>query len=46
MVPASVNEQFVIRFCVVAQHATDDDIGKEDNVVGNTCANIDMVAYD
>ena len=28
MVPASVNEQFVIRFCVVAQHATDDDIGK------------------
>ena len=29
MVPASVNEQFVIRFCVVAQHATDDDIGKD-----------------
>lgn len=29
MVPASVNEQFVIRFCVVAQHATDDDIGKK-----------------
>ena len=28
MVPASVNEQFVIRFCVVAQNATDDDIGK------------------
>ena len=26
MVPASVNDKFVIRFCVVAQNATDDDI--------------------
>ena len=33
MVPASVNEQFVIRFCVVAQNATDDDIGKRKNNV-------------
>ena len=32
MVPASVNEQFVIRFCVVAQHATDDDIGKKTTI--------------
>ena len=35
MVPASVNEQFVIRFCVVAQHATDDDIGKKCTVETN-----------
>lgn len=28
MVPASVNEQYVIRFCAVAQNATDEDIGK------------------
>ena len=27
MVPASLNNKFVIRFCVCAQHATDDDIG-------------------
>ena len=27
MVPASVNDKFVIRFCVCAQNATDDDIG-------------------
>lgn len=27
MVPASVNEKYVIRFCAVAQNATDDDIG-------------------
>lgn len=26
MVPASVNERYVIRFCAVAQNATDDDI--------------------
>uniref|UniRef100_T1IJC5 Tyrosine decarboxylase n=1 Tax=Strigamia maritima TaxID=126957 RepID=T1IJC5_STRMM len=26
MVPASVNERYVIRFCVCAQHATNDDI--------------------
>lgn len=29
MVPASVRERYVIRFCVVAQHATREDIGKE-----------------
>lgn len=29
MVPASVNDKFVIRFCVCAQNATDDDIGKK-----------------
>ena len=28
MVPASVNDKYVIRFCVCAQNATDDDIGK------------------
>lgn len=27
MVPASVNEKYVIRFCAVAQNATDNDIG-------------------
>lgn len=27
MVPASVNDKYVIRFCVCAQNATDDDIG-------------------
>ena len=29
MVPANVNEKFVIRFCVCAQNATDDDIGDQ-----------------
>lgn len=29
MVPANVNEKYVIRFCVVAQHATEADIGKQ-----------------
>lgn len=28
MVPASVNDKYVIRFCAVAQNATEDDIGK------------------
>ncbi len=28
MVPASVNDQYVIRFCAVAQNATEDDIGE------------------
>ena len=28
MVPASVNDKYVIRFCVCAQNATDDDIGR------------------
>ena len=28
MVPASVNEKFVIRFCVCAQNASDDDISE------------------
>lgn len=28
MVPATVNGKFVIRFCVVAQHATEADMGK------------------
>lgn len=27
MVPASVNDKYVIRFCPVAQNATEDDIG-------------------
>lgn len=27
MVPASVNDKYVIRFCAVAQNATEDDIG-------------------
>lgn len=28
MVPASVNEKYVIRFCAVAQNAVEEDIGK------------------
>lgn len=28
MVPASVNDKYVIRFCAVAQNATEEDIGK------------------
>lgn len=28
MVPASVNEKYVIRFCAVAQSANEEDIGK------------------
>ena len=31
MVPASVNERFVIRFCVCAQNATEEDIGTKSN---------------
>lgn len=27
MVPASVNDKYVIRFCVCAPNATDEDIG-------------------
>lgn len=27
MVPASVRDKYIIRFCAVAQHSTDDDIG-------------------
>lgn len=27
MVPASVNEKYIIRFCAVAQNANEDDIG-------------------
>lgn len=29
MVPASVNEKYVIRFCAVAQNSSEDDIGNE-----------------
>lgn len=29
MVPASVNEKYVIRFCAVAQNATEEDIGND-----------------
>jgi len=28
MVPALVHDKYVIRFCVVSEHATEDDIGK------------------
>ena len=31
MVPANVNDYFVIRFCVCAQNATSEDIGTDDN---------------
>lgn len=34
MVPASVNDQYVIRFCAVAQNATEDDIGKWKELCG------------
>ncbi len=33
MVPASLNEQYVIRFCVCAQHATDADIDHAFDVI-------------
>ena len=29
MVPASVNDKYVIRFCVCAQNATEEDIGEQ-----------------
>lgn len=29
MVPAAVNDKYVIRFCAVAQNLTEDDIGKQ-----------------
>lgn len=29
MVPASVRDKYVIRFCAVAQHATSEDIGNQ-----------------
>lgn len=34
MVPASLNDRYVIRFCVCAQNATDADIGKYKGGVG------------
>lgn len=34
MVPASVNDTYVIRFCVCAQNATDDDIGLSRQALG------------
>jgi len=33
MVPASLNDKYVIRFCVCAQHATDADIDHAFNVI-------------
>jgi aromatic-L-amino-acid decarboxylase len=33
MVPASLNEKYVIRFCVCAQHATDTDIDHAFDVI-------------
>lgn len=32
MVPASVNEKYVIRFCAVAQNATEEDIGNDNQI--------------
>lgn len=29
MVPANVNDKYVIRFCAVAQNATEEDVGKK-----------------
>lgn len=29
MVPANVNDKYVVRFCAVAQNATEADIGKD-----------------
>lgn len=34
MVPASVNDKYVIRFCAVAQNLTEDDIGKQTDCGG------------
>ena len=46
MVPASVNEQFVIRFCVVAQNARDDDIGKNRICTLPICKNVIIIIVD
>jgi hypothetical protein len=35
MVPASVNEKYVIRFCVCAQNASDEDIGETSKSIKN-----------
>lgn len=32
MVPANVNDKYVIRFCAVAQNITEDDIGAFQNL--------------
>ena len=40
MVPASVNERFVIRFCVCAQNANDDDINYAWNVISSTATDV------
>lgn len=32
MVPASVNEKYVIRFCAVAQNANEEDIGNDNHI--------------
>lgn len=29
MVPANVNDKYTIRFCAVAQNATEEDVGKD-----------------
>lgn len=47
MVPANVMDRFVIRFCVVQQHATREDIGKFFNDIYNNNYNIkcNVLAY-
>ena len=40
MVPALINDFYVIRFCVCAQNATDDDINIAWNVISNTATHV------
>lgn len=40
MVPASVNEQYIIRFCAVAQNATDEDIDYAWDVITDFAAEL------
>lgn len=35
MVPASVNDKYVIRFCAVAQNATEEDIGENARIINH-----------
>ena len=40
MVPALINDNYVIRFCVCAQNANDDDINYAWNVISSTATDV------
>ena len=40
MVPALINDFYVIRFCVCAQNASDDDIDFAWNVIASTATDV------